>query len=124
MPDLRELGITGPAPARLVEGGPPTEASIFVCKNADHPLSYRQSQILPRWGIEIHRFTLADWVGVASLHPGPVVDRLSEHLQASTCSWMKQRHLCPIPATNHSKSRIDDPAPMERPAVKLKTKRS
>lgn len=58
-----------PAPARLVEGGLPTEAFIayiLVCKYADHLPSYRQSQILARWGIDIHRSTLADWMSLAS----------------------------------------------------------
>ncbi len=56
-----------PAPARLIEGGLPTEAFIahvLVGKYADHLPLYRQSQILARGGIDIHRSTLADWVGV------------------------------------------------------------
>jgi len=82
-----------PAPAWLVEGGLPTEAFIayiLVCKYADHLPLYRQSQILARWGIDIHRSTLADWVGVASFHLRPVVDRLAEHLKTSTKLFMDE----------------------------------
>jgi len=87
-------GVTqAPAPARLIEGGLPTEAFIahvLVSKYADHLPLYRQSQILARWGIDIHRSTLADWVGVASFHLKPVVDRLAEHLKRSTKLFMDE----------------------------------
>jgi len=87
-------GVTqAPAPARLIEGGPPTEAFIahvLVSKYADHLPLYRQSQILARWGIDIHRSTLADWVGVASFHLKPVVDRLAEHLKRSSKLFMDE----------------------------------
>lgn len=87
-------GVTqAPAPARLIEGGLPTEAFIahvLVSKYADHLPLYRQSQILARWGIDIHRSTLADWVGVASFHLRPVVDRLAEHLKRSSKLFMDE----------------------------------
>jgi transposase len=87
-------GVTqAPAPAWLIEGGLPTEAFIayvLVSKYADHLPLYRQSQILARWGIDIHRSTLADWVGVASFHLKPVVDRLAEHLKRSTKLFMDE----------------------------------
>ena len=87
-------GVTqAPAPARLIEGGLPTEAFIahvLVSKYADHLPLYRQSQILARWGIDIHRSTLADWVGVASFHLKPVVDRLAEHLKRSSKLFMDE----------------------------------
>jgi len=51
---------------------------------------YRQSQILARSGLEVHRSTLADWVGVAAFHLGPVVDRLAEHLKGSTKLFMDE----------------------------------
>ena len=67
-----------PAPAHLIEGALPTEALIaplgtfalqmpcramhvLVSKYADHMPLYRQSQILARPGIDLHRSTLADW---------------------------------------------------------------
>jgi len=81
------------APAHLIEGGLPTEgamAHVLVSKYADHSPLYRQSQILARSGVEIHRSTLADWVGVAAFHLGPVVDRLAEHLKGSTKLFMDE----------------------------------
>jgi transposase len=87
-------GVTqAPAQAWLIEGGLPTEgaiAHVLVSKYADHLPLYRQSQILARSGLDIHRATLADWVGVASFHLGPVVDRLAEHLKVSTKLFMDE----------------------------------
>lgn len=82
-----------PAPSHLIEGGLPTEgamAHVLVSKYADHLPLYRQSQILARSGINIHRSTLADWVGTAAFHLGPVVDRLAEHLKVSTKLFMDE----------------------------------
>jgi len=87
-------GVTqAPAPAHLIEGGLPTEgaiAHVLVNKYADHLPLYRQSRILGRSGIEIHRSTLADWVGTAAFHLKPVVDRLAEPLKASTKLFMDE----------------------------------
>ena len=82
-----------PAPAHLIEGGLPTEgaiAHVLVAKYADHLPLHRQSQILARSGIGIHRSTLADWVGTAAFHLAPVVDRLAEHLKVSTKLFMDE----------------------------------
>lgn len=82
-----------PAPAHLIEGGLPTEgaiAHVLVGKFSDHLPLYRQSQILARSGIDLHRSTLADWVGTAAFHLGPVVDRLAEHLKTSTKLFMDE----------------------------------
>ena len=54
---------------------------------------YRQSQILARSGVSIHRSTLADWVGVAAFHLRPVVDRLAERLKASSKLFMPFRQI-------------------------------
>lgn len=87
-------GVTqAPAPAALIEGGLPTEgaiAHVLVSKYADHLPLYRQSQMLARSGVTIDRGTLADWVGVAGFHLRPVVDRLAEHLKASTKLFMDE----------------------------------
>ena len=87
-------GVTqAPAPARLIERALPTEgaiAHVLVSKYADHCPLYRQSQILGRAGIDIHRSTLADWVGKAAFHLGPVVDRLADHLKTSTKLFMDE----------------------------------
>jgi transposase len=50
--------VQAPAPARLIEGGLPTEAlvaQVLVAKYADHLPLYRQSQIYARQGIELDR---------------------------------------------------------------------
>ena len=90
-------GVTqGPTPPWLIEGGLPTEGAIAhvpVSKYADHLPLYRQSQILARSGIDIHRSTLADRVGVAAFHLRPVVDRLAEHLETSTKLFMPSRQI-------------------------------
>jgi transposase len=52
--------VQAPAPARLIEGGLPTEAlvaHVLVGKCADHLPLYRQSQIYARQGIELDRST-------------------------------------------------------------------
>ena len=67
------------APARLIEGGLPTEATVaqvLVSKYADHLPLYRQAQIYARQGIELDRSTLADWVGHAAWHLCPLHERL------------------------------------------------
>jgi transposase len=79
--------IQAPAPARLIEGGLPTEALIshvLIAKYADHLPLYRQAQIFARQGVALDRSTLADWVGRAAFLLRPVRDRLLEQLKAST----------------------------------------
>ncbi|TVS19693.1 MAG: IS66 family transposase [Gammaproteobacteria bacterium] len=87
-------GVTqAPAPSHLIMGGLPTEAAIahvLVCKYADHLPLYRQSQILARAGLDLHRAVLADWVGKAAFHLKPVVDRLAEHLKRSDKLFMDE----------------------------------
>lgn len=78
--------LQAPAPARLIEGGVPTEATVahvLVSRYADHLPLYRQSQILARQGIEIGREVLADWAGTAASEIMPVVRRMREILLAS-----------------------------------------
>jgi transposase len=78
--------LQAPAPARLVEGGMPTEATVahvLVSRYADHLPLYRQAQILARQGIEIGREILAGWTGTAALEVVPVVRRMREILLAS-----------------------------------------
>ncbi len=78
--------VQAPAPARLIEGGMPTEATVahvLVSRYADHLPLYRQSQILARQGLEIGREVLASWVGTGAAEILPVVARLREILMAS-----------------------------------------
>ncbi|MGO4669890.1 IS66 family transposase [Bosea sp. 2RAB26] len=81
-----EVVVQAPAPARLVEGGIPTEAMvahILVSKYADHLPLYRQAQIYARQGVNLDRSTLADWVGKVAFLLRPVHARLFERLKAS-----------------------------------------
>jgi hypothetical protein len=45
---------------------------------------------MARSGIDLHRSTLADWVGKAAFHLTPVVDRLAEELKRSTKLFMDE----------------------------------
>src|SRR3954471_17144032 len=63
--------VQAPAPARLIEGGVPTDATVahvLVSKYADHLPLYRQAQIYARQGVVLDRSTMADWVGRAAWH--------------------------------------------------------
>src|ERR1700742_3124415 len=79
--------VQAPAPARLIEGGIPTEAMIahvLVARYADHLPLYRQAQILARQGVILERSTLSFWMGYAAAEVAPVVARLREMMLAST----------------------------------------
>jgi transposase len=76
-----------PAPARLIEGGLPTEAlvaHVAVARYADHQPLYRLAQIMARQGVIIERSTLSFWMGYAAAEVAPVVTRLREMMLAST----------------------------------------
>ena len=78
--------VQAPAPARLIEGGLPTDAlvaHVLVSKYADHCPLYRQAQILARQGVMLDRSTLADWVGRAAHLLRPVHERLLAKLRGS-----------------------------------------
>jgi transposase len=81
-----EVVVQAPAPARLIEGGLPTDAlvaQVLVSKYADHLPLYRQAQIYARQRISLDRSTLADWVGRAAFLLRPVHARLLDKLKAS-----------------------------------------
>jgi len=78
--------VQAPAPARIVEGGIPTEAliaQVLVSKYADHLPLYRQAQIYTRQGVELDRSTLADWTGRAAWYLRPLRDHVLEELRRS-----------------------------------------
>src|SRR3979490_1384561 len=82
-----DVVVQAPAPARLIEGGLPTEATVaqvLVCKYADHLPLYRQDQIYARQGVNLDRSTLADWVGRAAFLLRPIYQRLLDRLRASS----------------------------------------
>lgn len=81
------------APARLIPGGMPTEATVahvLVCKYADHLPLYRQAQIYSRQGIDLDRSTLAAWVGKAAYELKPVFNALIADLKRSTKLFMDE----------------------------------
>ncbi len=81
-----DVVVQAPAPARLIEGGLPTDAAVaqvLVSKYADHLPLYRQAQILARQGVTLDRSTLADWVGRAAFLLRPVHERLLSVLKTS-----------------------------------------
>jgi transposase len=85
--------VQAPAPARLIQAGLPTEATVahvLVSKYADHLLLYRQAQIMSRQGIDLDRSTLADWVGRAAYELRPVFDALIGDLKRSTKLFMDE----------------------------------
>lgn len=76
-----------PAPARLIPGGMPTEATVahvLVSKYADYLPLYRQAQIYSRQGVDLDRSTLADWVGRATFELRSVYDALRAELKRYT----------------------------------------
>ncbi len=82
-----------PAPAHLVPGGMPTEATaahVIVSKYADHVPLYRQAQIYARQGIDLDRSTLAAWVGRAAFELKPVYDALLANLKRSSKLFMDE----------------------------------
>ena len=82
-----------PAPAHLLEGALPTEgtlAQVLVAKYAEHCPLYRQSQMYARSGVQLHRSTLAEWVGKAAFHLRPVVQCLAEDLKRSGKLFMDE----------------------------------
>jgi transposase len=90
--------IQAPAPARLIEGGLPTEAmvaDVVVSKHADHIPLYRQSQILARHRVTIERSTLAQWVGAAAAELQPLHDHLVSLLKASPKLFCDETR-CPV----------------------------
>ena len=88
--------VQAPAPARLIPGGLPTEATIahvLVSEYADHLPLYRQAQIYSRQGIDLDRSPLADWVGRVAFELCPVFDVLIADLKRSTKLFMPSRQI-------------------------------
>ena len=78
--------VQAPAPERLIKGGLPTEAMVayvLTSKYAWHLPLYRQALMLLSQGIEIHRATLAFWVGYAAAELACLAFRLREIVLSS-----------------------------------------
>jgi transposase len=99
--------VQAPAPARLIEGGIPTEAlvaDVLVSKYADHTPLYRQSHIFARDGIVIDRSTLCHWVGFGAAELEPLYARLIQHLKRSTKLFCDETR-CPVLDPGHGKTK-------------------
>ena len=97
--------VQAPAPARLIEGGLPTErlvAHVLVTKYADHGPLYRQAQMLARQGIAIDRSTLASWVGYAAAELKPLWRLLRDDLLGSTRLFVDET---PVPVLDPGRGR-------------------
>lgn len=85
--------LLAPAPAHLIPGGMPTEATVahvIVSKYADHVPLYRQAQIYGRQGIDLDRSTLAHWVGRAAFELKPIHEALLADLKQSRKLFMDE----------------------------------
>jgi len=74
------------APSRPIErsiAGPGLLAHVLTSKYSDHLPLYRQSEIYERWGVELDRSTLAEWVGGSSRLLAPLVEVLRRYVMAA-----------------------------------------
>ncbi|MPZ12602.1 MAG: IS66 family transposase [Kiloniellaceae bacterium] len=81
------------APARLIEGGLPTEgllAHVVVEKFSEHKPFYRQWQEFARHGVPVDRSALPGWAGKVSYHVAPIIDRMAEILKRSSKLFMDE----------------------------------
>lgn len=75
-----------PASDRVIAGGlatPALIAQVLTAKYCDHTPLYRQSQIFARHGVDLHRSTLAGWVGGACWWLEALHERLCRNVFAS-----------------------------------------
>lgn len=89
-----------PAPARLIPGGKPTEATVvnvLVSQYVDHLPLYRQVQVYSRQGVDLDRSTLADRVGRAAFELRPIHGVLMADLRRSTTLFMDETRPGPRP---------------------------
>lgn len=86
--DKDSAPIIAPLPERLIEGGYASAgivADIAVKKHVDHLPLYRQERILKdRYGIELSRQTMSEWLDKASIWLGAIERRLRKNLQKSS----------------------------------------
>lgn len=79
--------VIAPLPPRLIEGGYASVGlltDIMLKKYVDHLPLYRQEQILrTRFGIELSRKTMSDWVRVIANWLKPIYNHIAEELRQS-----------------------------------------
>lgn len=72
------------APSRSPEpglAGAGLLAHVLVSKYADHTPLHRQSQFFAREGVDLERWTQADWVGQAARLLPPVADAIGRYVR-------------------------------------------
>ena len=73
-------------PSRPIERGRPSAsllAHVLVSKYSDHLPLYRQSQIYAREGVDLHRSTLAGWVGQVADLLEPLAEAVGNHVMSA-----------------------------------------
>lgn len=81
--DRTRAPLLATAPARVVPGGYASAsliAWILISKYVDHLPLYRQEQMSARWGAQISRRTMCDWVEVAALWLEPIYRHMHQGL--------------------------------------------
>lgn len=83
--DLEAAPIIAPLPERLIEGGYASAgiiADVVTKKYVDHLPLYRQERILKdRFGIDLSRQTMSEWVRAASDWLGPIYRQIRENMR-------------------------------------------
>lgn len=98
-----------PAPVHLIEDGLPTEgtlAHVATSKYGDHCPLFGQSQIYARSGLDLHRSTLAGWIGSTSFHLRPIVDHILKELKTSAKLFMDETR-CPVLDPGRGKTKTE-----------------
>jgi transposase len=78
--------VVAPAPARVVQGGYASAgllAWVALSKYVDHLPLYRLEQMSARWGAQISRQTMADWIRIAADCLEPIYKHMHRDLLAS-----------------------------------------
>jgi transposase len=72
-----------PEPIEKGLPGPGLMAHVVVSKYADHQPLYRQERIFKRFGVDLSRSTMCDWMAVAAELLGPIVKRMMSRILTS-----------------------------------------
>jgi len=100
--------LQAPLPPRPIEKGRPGPgllAQVLVSKYVDHLPLYRQSRMFERFGVELARSTLCDWVAVCVEEFGPIVAELKRTVLASKVVQADETPLVVLEHHNERKRR-------------------
>jgi transposase len=87
-----------PAPIEKGLPGPGLMAHVAVSKYADHQPLYRQEGIYKRFGVEISRSTMCDWMAVSADLLTPIVKLMKSKI---LCSKVVQNDDTTVPVQDH-----------------------